>query len=313
MRDVRISGILAALLTLGSVLSGCATPTSRSDLWREHFGIRPDEPAIQLRSAKDGVERIVDSCEQYKTYSDYAQQLQEAYHSRATQNRAWIYVAGVLGLGAAAASGALAATTAVAAGTLALLAISGGFSAATFATIDNSDLAALYTVSANSIDAALKTANNLLPEGGPYTGAACGEALRKLREGVSEARTTLEVGRTNTAAGALVRAQAQLKSLKELLQSYEKKPPTGLTANPSTLTIDPTKDASVPLALQGGKAGYGPTPASLKGITVAPVSGKNDIFTVTISKDAAEGNLVFVDSTSPEPLSVTVPVKKKPQ
>jgi hypothetical protein len=304
MRDVRIRGILAALLTLGSILSGCASPTSRSDFWRVHFGIRPDEPVIQPDAS---------SCDQYKTYSGYAQELQEAYHSRATQNRSWLYVAGILGLGVAAASGALAAATTVAAGTLALLAISGGFSAATFATIDNSDLATLYTVSANGIDTAMKDANSLLPGGGPYIGAACGPALLKLKEAVSDVRTTLEVGRTHTAAGALVRAQAQLKTLNELIQTHEKKKPTGLTANPSSLSIDPTKDESVSLTLQGGKAGYGPTPASPNGVTVEPVKGKSDTFTVTISKDATEGDLVFVDSTAPEPLSVRVPVKKKPQ
>src|SRR2546428_106236 len=156
MRDVRIRGILAALLTLGSILSGCATPTSRWDLWREHLGFRPDEPVVQPD---------ITACKQNKTYSAYAQELQEAYHSRATQNRAWLYIAGILGLGVAAASGALAAATAVAAGTLALLAISGGFSAAAFATIDNSDLSALYTDSANGIDAALKDSNDLLSEG----------------------------------------------------------------------------------------------------------------------------------------------------
>lgn len=70
---------------------------------------------------------------------------------------------------------------------------------------------------------------------------------------------------------------------------------------------------TVQVTLQGGKAGYGPTPASLKGVTVAPVSGKSDTCIVIISKDAPAGNLVFVDSTSPEPLSVTVPVRKTPQ
>src|SRR5262249_59903645 len=44
MRGSAISGLLATVLTLGSILSGCAGPTSRSDLWREHFGVRPDEP-----------------------------------------------------------------------------------------------------------------------------------------------------------------------------------------------------------------------------------------------------------------------------
>jgi hypothetical protein len=99
---------------------------------RQHFGIRPDEPRVAIPG--DGR-----NCNEYMTYVTYSQQLMEAYHSRATQNRGWIYIAGITGLGIAAASGGLAAAAAVSVGTLGLLSISGGFTAATFATL-NSDV-----------------------------------------------------------------------------------------------------------------------------------------------------------------------------
>jgi hypothetical protein len=124
---------VSSLLVLVGVLSGCATLP-------QNLGIRPNEPAIQTNAS---------ACEEYERYSNYAQELQEAYHSRATQNRGWLYVAGILGLGVAAASGGLAAATAVGAGTLGLLSISGAFAAGSFATINNEALALSYTVAAN--------------------------------------------------------------------------------------------------------------------------------------------------------------------
>src|SRR5262245_42172685 len=114
---------LSVCILVGGALSGCATPgdtTSRDDLMRQHFGIRPDEPKIVIQSNQR-------DCSEYLTYVSYSQQLMEAYHSRATQNRGWIYVAGITGLGITAASGGLAAAAAVGVGTLGLLSISGGF------------------------------------------------------------------------------------------------------------------------------------------------------------------------------------------
>src|SRR5262245_3188613 len=96
---------MLVLLALVGVFPGCATFSS-------HLGIRPSEPTTETKASP---------CDEYGSYSKYAQDLQEAYHSRASQNRGWIYVAGILGLGVAAASGGLAAATAVSAGTLGLL------------------------------------------------------------------------------------------------------------------------------------------------------------------------------------------------
>jgi len=101
----------------------------------------------------------------------------------------------------------------VAAGTLALLAISGGFTASTFATIDNSELANVYTVAANDIGMALSNAESRIarcsfPE-------ECSAQLAYLMGMVTTARNTLETARTSSAAGALARATAQKKLLDE--------------------------------------------------------------------------------------------------
>jgi len=195
------------LLVLASVLSGCAT-----------LGIRPNEPTIQINAS---------ACAEYERYSTYAQELQEAYHSRASQNRGWLYAAGILGLGVMAASGGLAAASTVGAGTLALLAISGGFAGGAFAAINNEALALSYTVAANSVDESLKNARGQLAFVDPndpnkgYKGASCAAALPILMAGVSAARTHLEVARTDNAAGAMARAKDQLTLLNKQVAAVQ--------------------------------------------------------------------------------------------
>src|SRR5262245_25724877 len=145
-------GRLAPVLPLAVMLAGCGSFSGDID-FGPRMGFRPDDPPMQVPGAVQQPEKT--SCTALKDYIRYAENLKESYRTRATQNRSWIYVAAILGLGVAAASGALAAATAVAAGTLALLAISGGFASATFATIDNSELANVYTVAANNINKAI--------------------------------------------------------------------------------------------------------------------------------------------------------------
>ena len=188
--------------------------------------------------------------------------LKEAYRTRTTQNRTWIYVAGIMGLGVAAASGALAAATAVAAGTLALLAISGGAAAASFATIDNTQLANVYNMAANQIGTALASAEAQMIR----DPKDCATALATLVIAVSDARNTLEIARTDSAAGALVRAQAGLKMITEVTAAQQAANPTqvilhgAITAindttagrvsvsagNPVTLTVKNTQLENVP-------------------------------------------------------------------
>lgn len=140
----------AALIALVGVASGgCAS-------FPAHLGVRPNEPAVPLLDSKgEGF------CHEYREYAKYAQGLQEAYHSRSTQNRWWIYVAGITGLGVAAASGGLAVAAAAGTTTLALLSISGGATAGAFVALDNEGLAQNYTTAANQVDKALADAENL--------------------------------------------------------------------------------------------------------------------------------------------------------
>ena len=205
MTKPRWRSCVLGLLVLAVALSGCATLP-------QQLGVRPTEPPIDTSA---------DACKEFGAYSTYAQGLQEAYHSRASQNRGWLYAAGILALGVAAASGGLAVAATVGVGTLGLLAISGGFAAGTFAVVSNNALALSYTVAANSIDQTLKSARAQLAFVDPtdtnkgYTSASCAVALTALIAGVSEARTHLEVARTDNAAGAIARAKDQLKLLNE--------------------------------------------------------------------------------------------------
>jgi hypothetical protein len=210
---------LFSLLVLVGVLSGCA-------MMRRNMGIRPPEPEIT---------ESVD-CGAYKTYAKYAQELQEAYHSRATQNRGWLYVAGILGLGVAAASGGLAVATTVGAGTLGLLSISGGFAGASFATINNEALAASYTTAANSIDTALKDSRAVLPN--------CASALSILVINVSNARTHLEAVRTDNAALALARAADQRKLLDKQIAAIRSADLTTETFTAEIVNVDPLAPAA---------------------------------------------------------------------
>jgi hypothetical protein len=199
------AGRFLVLVGLCTLLAGCATTfRSESDLaWWARLGFRPDEPSPASATSSPKDEEI---CKDLDKFVWYARDLKEAYRSRATQNRSWIYVAGITGLGVAAASGALAAASAVAAGTLALLAISGGFTAAAFATIDNSELANVYTVAANDIGTALA---NVEAWSSRCPSDNCAARLAYLTTTLSKARNMLETARTSSAAGALARASAQ--------------------------------------------------------------------------------------------------------
>lgn len=233
---------LVGIALLGLVFCGCAS-----------VGWRPNEPALGKKL--DGTS-TTEACDEYLAYDKYAQELQESYHSRASQNRFWIYGAGILGLGVVAASGGLAAAGAATVGTLALLSISGGFSASVFATIDNPTLADIYTIAANKVDTALRDARAKIPAN--RTGPTCKEALDDLRAKVSDARTRLEEARTDSAKAALQRAAAQQEALKKLAAEIQQvDDPTISVQNAVITAISPTTavtaKATVTLTVTGGR------------------------------------------------------------
>ena len=257
-RVSRWSRRLLAGVVLGTLLAGCGS--FKGDLeFGPRIGFRPDEPAFQLPDASN-------ACSQLKTYILYAENLKEAYRTRATQNRTWIYVAAIGGLGVAAASGALAAATAVAAGTLALLAISGGFTAAAFATIDNSELANVYTVAANHIGTALGNVQGRIRRC-PSNQQECAAQLAYLTAAISNARNTLETARTSSAAGALARSTAQ----KTLLDQEITKATADLKARTAAEAAKKAKadEASATAAHDVAKAKEAATPAGDPGKAAA--------------------------------------------
>jgi hypothetical protein len=199
------------LVVLGVTLTSCGTFTNPDVNMGPRLGFRPDDPSFTVKPA--------DPCQALTDYIKYAVNLNEAYRTRATQNRTWIYVAAITGLAVAAASGALAAASAVAAGTLALLAISGGFTAATFAVIDNSELANVYTVAANDISTALGNTQARITR--CRSDEECRAQLAYLTGVVSNARNTLETARTSSAAGALARATAQKTLLDQEIEKAQ--------------------------------------------------------------------------------------------
>src|SRR5437879_486417 len=79
---------MVGAVVLSWVLVGCSIAP-------QHFGIRPDEPVFTIDRAT--------ACQEFVAFAKYTQELQEAYHSRATQNRCWIYASGTTGLGTMAA------------------------------------------------------------------------------------------------------------------------------------------------------------------------------------------------------------------
>jgi hypothetical protein len=206
MRAAHVIGWSARLLTLfllGAILTGCGTFSNSGISFGSRIGLRPDDPKFVVDSPTD-------PCTGLTEYIRYAVDLKEAYRTRATQNRTWLYVAAIVGLGAAAASGGLGIAGA-AAGTIALLSVSGGFTAGAFATIDNSELANVYTVAANDINSALAHVEARMTR--CHSKEDCSGQLAYLREALATARNTLETARTASAAGALARATAQKKLL----------------------------------------------------------------------------------------------------
>jgi hypothetical protein len=217
------------------------------------MGLLPDEPTIAIPGTTvevEGEKKAATACTEYTKYARYTLDLKEAYRTRTTQNRTWIYVAGIMGLGVAAASGALAAATAVAAGTLALLAISGGVAAASFATIDNTELANVYNMAANQLGTALADAEAEVIQDNSEKN--CAAQLAHLVTAVSEARNTLETARTNSAAGALIRAQAGQQAIKDIIAAQQDANPTQVTLNAAITQIDGKDEITVDIPA-GGK------------------------------------------------------------
>jgi hypothetical protein len=94
--------------------------------------------------------------------------------------------------------------------------------------MDNSALANVYTNSANQMAEGLaKSEGQLSHKDGAkgYTDASCLKAWSTLNAELTKATTTLETARTNSAAGALIRARGERKALDGLIEELENRQP----------------------------------------------------------------------------------------
>ncbi len=217
-----------ALIAMALLTNGCAAQNGKRYFWA-NLGFRPNPPLFEKPASCD---------EEFAEYVNYSYELDEAYRSRATQNRGWIYVAGIFGIGTAAATGGLG--IAGAAGvTLALLSISGGAVSGSFAIIDNSTLADVYTVCANEIATAISEAKAIAAK-------KCSDGLNHLDAKVTDARNKLESARTNNAVAAAIRAKNELETLNKELDEAKKAlgtPTVTVTATSAVPQITPTAKA----------------------------------------------------------------------
>jgi len=200
-----------AVIGLSLWLPGCS-PMSRARL-----GIRPDLPASAVSS---------DCASQFDDLVDYSQTLREAYRTRASGNRFWIYVAGTMALGTLAATGGLAAAGAATL-SIALLSVSGGFTSGVFAVVNNSTLASVYTISENKVADSIVAAKKAYP-------ASCENAKNDLLRDVTAAENQLDRARTDAALAAAIAAQAQLEKLRAFVKENPTNPP-----NPANPGVDP--------------------------------------------------------------------------
>jgi len=215
MVGVKQAVLLAVILSL----------TACSDIRRAQLGVRPDALTFDPSTA---------ACEQLKRLVGYSQSLQEAYHTRATQNRFWIYAAGTMALGTIAATGGLGAAGAAAL-SIALVSVSGGFTAGVFALIDNATLADVYTASADDIATAISEAQIAAPDSSARD-SDCSSAYKTLIAKVTAAQTDLEQARTNSAVAEAVRLKAQLGNLQKIVASLPTTTTTSTTAQKGTTT-----------------------------------------------------------------------------
>ncbi len=272
--------IVKLLIVLVAVagLSGCTAA---------NMGIRPDPPIF----CEDAT-----ACDRYRDFYNATLELRESYHARASQNRWWVYVAGALALGTAAATGGLGAVGA--AGTsIALLSISGGFSSGFFAVLNNDQLARIYTESANVLTDGLKDSAALLAYDtkGELKRDSCAEALATLEISRAKAQNDLESSRSDAAAAARIEAAAQVRQLNELVKTVQAESVKAIVKNATISGVTwSTKDKAT-VTIKG--PGLGQIPDVDVVVKVAGVAA-----TIThFSKTPGEGTTtVVIDFTPPE-------------
>lgn len=257
-----------ALLVAASFLSsGCGT-------FGTYLGVRPDSPAITPSSnvtkecaRREGDLKVVTqltlACEGYLSHVEWAQQLDQAYRTRATMNEWSIYLAGTIALGALSAVGGLGIAAAASTTTIGLIGVSSGFASGFFGLLNNSARAGFYTVAANDIASALAEAAKKV--GTPPTAQSYTDATAILHDKVELATTWLETKRSEAAAAAAAAAQKEqaTQQMQDKLALVEKAalvaidPASSKVQKPATLTtsgVDLTKYKGKVQALIDGES-----------------------------------------------------------
>jgi hypothetical protein len=171
------------------------------------MGIRPNPPGgafsqevldscAKRHSSED--KDLYPQCLDFYSVVQWANQLTEAYRSRATMNEWSIYFAGTLALASLAAVAGIAATGHGGSDALAIIPIVGGFTSGFFALLDNKAKAAAYTEAANEIGVALGAAMTNLTDDKPRYSTT----RATLYQDIVRATNKLETQRSTLAAAA---------------------------------------------------------------------------------------------------------------
>jgi hypothetical protein len=198
-----VQRLIGMLLLFPTLLTGCSTMSP----YTRYFGVRPDGPEMFQNSSTsipaecNGLDAHgTAACLRYVSYAKWAEEMGQAYRSRATMNEWSVYVAGAVALGALAAVGGLGVVGAAASETVGLLSVSTGFTSGFFGLLNNSERAGFYTHAANEIALARAQAEQKIgPErqAKEYT-----EAANLLAEAMSQWTTWLETQRSEAAVAA---------------------------------------------------------------------------------------------------------------
>ncbi len=175
--------------------------------YARYFGVRPDGPEMFPNSSTSipaechGLDvHGTAACLRYLSYVKWAEEMGQAYRSRATMNEWSIYVAGTIALGALAAVGGLGVVGAAASETVGLLSVSTGFTSGFFGLLNNSERAGFYTYAANKIADARTQAEEAISS--KRTAEEYTEATHILARAMGEWTTWLETQRSEAAVAA---------------------------------------------------------------------------------------------------------------
>ncbi len=250
-----IQRLIGVILLFPAILTGCS-----GTMYPRYFGIRPDGPEIlpsseQARTTCNAQTTIDDrgrACLRYWSYVEWAEQMGQAYRSRATMNEWSVYVAGTIALGTLSAIGGLGVAGSAANETAGLLSVSSGFASGLFGFLNNSERAGFYTQAANEIALARTEADQMVghsPDAESYTNAA-----NHLAKAMSEWTTWLETKRSQAADAAAKSAALEQanKKLQDILSNAVEFP--NVVKSASIEDLNPTKgqkDQEVTLTTKG--------------------------------------------------------------